>query len=174
VGFIRKLPHDIVAAFRATLEEVREADLLLHVIDVSNAAWREQAQAVKEVLAQLGVAGTPVISVYNKADLLSKEASEELPPIRPGDRSVIISARAGTGLDNLMRDISGALESFAAEIELKIPYAKAGVISRLHEQGRVIAEVYESDGVRVNVVMPRSAARQVRRYLLHEDDSEPE
>ncbi|NWG12994.1 MAG: GTPase HflX [Acidobacteria bacterium] len=98
VGFIRKLPHDIVAAFRATLEEVREADLLLHVIDRSNPHWRDQAAAVEEVLTELGAQNKPVIDVYNKADLLPEGSH----PMRPlGRDSVLISARTGFGLPDL-------------------------------------------------------------------------
>ena len=169
VGFVRKLPHDIVAAFRATLEEVREADLLLHIIDVSNPNWPEQARAVEEVLEQLDVTRTPTISVYNKIDLMAGPATG-LPPARAGGRSVLLSAKTGKGLDALLQEIVEELASFATEVELKFPYARAGLIARLHEQGRIVTEVYEDDGVRVTVVIPRSAARSLRRYLLHGKD----
>lgn len=165
VGFVRKLPHDIVAAFRATLEEVREANLLLHVIDAGNQNWREQAEAVDEVLIQLGVAGTPAIAVYNKIDLLPGGSHGRAPDL-PGCRSVLISAKTGTGLTELIREIMTELESFAMTVELKIPYANAGVLARLHEQGRVVEEVYEENGVRAKAIIPRSAARSLRRYLV--------
>ena len=166
VGFVRKLPHDIVAAFRATLEEVREADLLLHVIDISNPNWREQVQAVDDVLAQLDVNKTPTIAVYNKTDLLAAGTAACMPAL-PEHNSVPISAKTGEGLSALTKEIMEELESFATEVQLKIPYAKAGVLSRLHDQGRILAEVYESDGIRVDAVVPRSAARSLRRFLLH-------
>jgi GTP-binding protein HflX len=169
VGFVRKLPHDIVAAFRATLEEVREANLLLHIIDISNPNWREQAQAVEEVLAQLEVTRTPTIAVYNKADLISAGPAEYDPAL-PGHRPVLLSARTGAGLMTLVKEITQELESFAMEVELKIPYTNAGVLSRLHDQGRILAEAYESDGIRVSVVVPHSAARGLRKYLLHQED----
>jgi GTP-binding protein HflX len=165
VGFVRKLPHDIVAAFRATLEEVSEANLLLHVIDVSNANWREQALAVEEVLAQLDVTGTPTIAVYNKMDLMPALLREEARRLT-GHRSVLISARSGSGLPDLIREITEELESFAMAVELKIPYANAGVLSRLHDQGKILDVAYEDDGVKVNALIPRSAARSLRRYLL--------
>jgi GTP-binding protein HflX len=165
VGFVRKLPHDIVAAFRATLEEVQEADLLLHVIDINNPNWREQAQAVDDVLAQLDVNKTPTIAVYNKTDLLAAGTAACMPALA-GHRSVPISAKTGEGLSALTKEIMEELESFATEVQLKIPYAKAGVLSRLHDQGRILAEVYESDGIRVDAVVPRSAARSLRRFLL--------
>jgi GTP-binding protein HflX len=165
VGFVRKLPHDIVAAFRATLEEVREANLLLHIIDISNPNWREQAAAVEDVLAQLEVTKTPTIAVYNKIDLAPAVSAEHAQPL-PGHRRVRVSAKTGTGLPALIKEIMEELESFAMEVELKIPYANAGVLSRLHEQGRILEEVYENDGARVVVMIPRSAARSLRRFLV--------
>ncbi len=171
VGFVRKLPHDIVAAFRATLEEVREANLLLHVIDISNAHWREQAAAVEEVLAQLNVTKTPAIAVYNKSDLLPARLPEPATPL-PGHRSVLVSAKKETGIDVLIQEIMQELESYAMEVELLIPYDKAGVLSRLHDQGRILAEAHEGDGVHVKVMIPRSAARSIRRFLLHNDSVE--
>jgi len=171
VGFVRKLPHDIVAAFRATLEEVREANLILHVIDYSNLNWREQASAVEEVLAQLEVTRTPTIAVYNKADLLPTGSSER-PGSLPGHRPVLISAKTGAGLPALLKETMEELETFAMEAELRIPYSNAGLLSRLHDQGRIVSEVYESDGVRVHVVMPRSAARALRKFILHQGGEE--
>jgi GTPase len=165
VGFVRKLPHDIVAAFRATLEEVREANLLLHIIDSSNPNWREQAAAVEDVLEQLDVTKKPMIEVYNKIDLAPMAPAERMLPL-PGHRSVRISARTGAGLPGLIREIVEELESYSMEAELKIPYTNAGVLSRLHEVGRVLRESYENDGVRVVAVIPRSAARSLRRYLV--------
>jgi GTP-binding protein HflX len=164
VGFVRKLPHEIVAAFRATLEEVREADLLLHVVDLGNPHWREQAQAVEEVLAQLEVAGTSAITVYNKTDLLPAENASATHPL-PGHRCVLVSAKTRKGLPELIRAISAELESFAVEIEVTIPYRNAGVISQLHAQGKVLSEVYEADGVKIKAVVPRSATSSLRRYL---------
>jgi GTPase len=169
VGFVRKLPHEIVAAFRATLEEVREANLLLHVIDISNPNWRAQAAAVDEVLAQLEVTKTPTIAVYNKIDLAT-ESLMESGCVLPGHRSVRLSAKTGKGMPALIREVVGELEPFATEVELKIPYANAGVLSRLHEQGQIISEVFEEDGARVVVLLPRSAARSLRRFLVFDQD----
>jgi GTP-binding protein HflX len=169
VGFVRKLPHDIVAAFRATLEEVKQADLLVHIIDLSNENWREQAHAVEGVLAQLEVTKTPVIAAYNKIDLLPADAPGRMPPLA-GHRPVLISAKTGSGLPLLIREIAADLESFATEVELKVPYSNAGVLARLHARGRILYERYEHDGVTVKVVIPRSAARSLRPYLIPEKD----
>jgi GTP-binding protein HflX len=164
VGFVRKLPHDIVAAFRATLEEVREANLLMHVVDVSNRDWREQAVAVEDVLGQLDVSKTPTIVVYNKIDL-APVGPDDVLPRAAGHRFCNISARTGEGLASLLKEITAELEAFAMEVTLKIPYTNAAVLSRLHDQGRVLKETYESDGVHVIAIIPRSAARSLHRYL---------
>ncbi len=164
VGFVRKLPHDIVAAFRATLEEVREADLLLHVIDIGSEDWREQARAVGEVLLELGVQNTTTIEVYNKLDLLSAEMQTEAGKL-VGSHSVLVSAKEGLGLPALVERIMSALDSYSTRVELKIPYQCAALISRLHSEGRVNWESYESDGIRMDVFLPQSVARSLRRYL---------
>jgi GTP-binding protein HflX len=165
VGFVRKLPHEIVAAFRATLEEVREADLLLHVIDISSSHWRDQALAVGEVLLELGVQNTPTIEVYNKTDLLGGELRDEARKLA-GSRGVLVSAKVRSGLPDLISRVTSALESFAIQVELKIPYRRAALISRLHSEGRINSQSYEPDGIRVDVVLPQSTARSLRRYLV--------
>jgi GTPase len=108
VGFIRKLPHQLVAAFKATLEEVRAADLLLHIIDISHPDWQQQAQAVTEVLAELGVAAKPVIHVYNKVDKLPHPEAMAFLTRQPG--SVVISAKTGAGLPALRHVIAETLD----------------------------------------------------------------
>jgi len=109
VGFIKKLPHQLVAAFKATLEEVRSADLLLHVIDISHPQWQHQEQAVTALLEELGVAAKPLINLYNKMDKLPNP--EAVAFLTRGPRSVVISARTGTGLAELKKGIVEALES---------------------------------------------------------------
>ncbi len=175
VGFVRKLPHDLVAAFRATLEEVRAADLLLHVIDVSNAGWRDQAAAVDEVLAQLEVQGTPVIAVYNKMDLLTSGLpAEPEDGLRQGAaddpegmrRPVLVSARARSGIHKLLDQIMQALDAFTVRTALKIPYEKASLLARIRAEGRIVSETYEADGVRLEGEVPRSTARLLSDYLV--------
>ena len=168
VGFVRKLPHDIVAAFRATLEEVQEADLLAHVIDASSPHWREQAAAVEEVLVELGVQNTPTIVTYNKADLLSLEVQETTR--FPGKRPVLVSARTGSGMSALLGRIMEELDGFSVHVELKIPYHRAGLLSRLHEGARITSEVYESDGIRLEAEIPRSSARSLKDFLVRSEE----
>ncbi len=170
VGFIRKLPHDLIAAFRATLEEVRAADLLLHIVDISNPRWGEQVAAVEEVLLELGVQNTPAILVYNKIDLMgSSHTNENLPAADSGKhRPVMVSATAKSGIAVLMNRIAGELDSFTVQVRLKLPYAKAGLIARLRGEGHIIIESYEEDGIMLEVAMPRSAARSLREFLVSE------
>jgi GTPase len=174
VGFVRKLPHDLIAAFRATLEEVRSADLLLHVIDVSNAGWREQAEAVDEVLAELEVQNTPVIHVYNKTDLLGPalfaervpEPQAEAVPDQSGQhRPVLVSAKTRSGIPALLDRIVLALDSFSVQTAIKIPYERSSLIARLRGEGRIISEKYEEDGVFLEVEVPRSTAHSMHEFL---------
>jgi GTPase len=170
VGFVRKLPHDIVAAFRATLEEVREADLLLHVIDVSSANWKEQASAVEEVLRELTAQNKPTTDVYNKADLLPAGTN---PAGLPGTRGVLVSARTGFGLRELEDLIASQLESFTMRLELKVPYDRAALLSRLHDQGQIRAKSFEKDGILLEVEVPRSAVRSLREYVVSRRPAPP-
>ncbi len=167
VGFVRKLPHDLVAAFRATLEEVRAADLLLHVIDVSNPSWREQAEAVDDVLTQLEVSNTPVILVYNKTDLTSPGVSATSESDPTGTRRpVFVSARTQAGIPGLLARIMEALDRFTVKTELRIPYEEAGLIARIRAEGRIESEAYEEGGVHIRAEIPRSTARLLESYTL--------
>jgi len=167
VGFVRKLPHNIVAAFRATLEEVREADLLLHVVDFSSSAWREQMSAVEEVLKELGVQDKPRIDVYNKIDLLPENVRDGEPDFG-GKTGVALSAFQGKGIDKLRDRLGKELDSYSVRVELKIPYQNARLLSRLHGGARITSERYENDGIRVDAELPRSIAHSLRRYLVTE------
>ena len=164
VGFVRKLPHELVAAFRATLEEVREADLLLHVVDYASPNWRDQKRAVEEVLVELEAANKPTLVVYNKIDLLSGERSAD-PPADGSRGAVSLSAKEGRNLTALVVRIQESLDAFIIRLELMIPYAKSGVLAELHRQGRVASEAFEKNGVRVEVDLPRSAAASLREFL---------
>jgi GTP-binding protein HflX len=170
VGFVHKLPTEIVAAFRATLEEVQEADLLLHVIDISNSNWREQAAAVQDVLVQLEAQGTPAIAVYNKIDLLPQIPVLEHASLQQAP--VLISARLRQGLKALTERIMAKLEAFSTRVELKIPFENAALLARLHDRGHIISQVYESDGIRIEAELPCSAARSMHCYLVAPDERE--
>ena len=131
VGFISKLPHHLVEAFKATLEELSYADLLLHVIDASNPEWREQAAVVDQLIMDLGAQETPRIEVFNKCDLWTGE-------IRPhGEDIVSVSARTGEGLNDLLEAIGRRLDSGAKRVTIHLPYDKGGMLERLYKEAKV-------------------------------------
>ena len=131
VGFIRKLPHHLVEAFKATLEELEYADLLLHVIDASSPQWREQAAVVEQLIHELGADQTPRIEVFNKCDLWTGD-------IRPhGEDRVSISAKTGEGLDELKAAIGRALDNGARRVTIHLPYDKGGLLDRLYQEAKV-------------------------------------
>ena len=131
VGFIRKLPHHLVEAFKATLEELSFADLLLHVIDASNPEWREQAAVVDQLIHELGADQTPRLEVFNKCDLWTGE-------IRPhGENIVSISARTGEGVPALLEAIGQRLDSGVKRVTIHLPYDKGGLLDRLYQEAKV-------------------------------------
>ena len=131
VGFIRKLPHNLVEAFKATLEELSFADLLLHVIDASNPEWREQAAVVDQLIHELGADQTPRLEVFNKCDLWTGE-------IRPHGESIVsISARTGEGLTALLEAIGQRLDSGVKRVTIHLPYDKGGLLARLYQEAKV-------------------------------------
>ena len=131
VGFISKLPHHLVEAFKATLEELSFADLLLHVIDASNPEWREQAAVVEKLILELGAAQTPRIDVFNKSDLYVGDI------VPHGEDIVSISAKTGAGLDELLKKIGDRLDTGAHRVVLRIPYDQGGVLDMLHREAKV-------------------------------------
>lgn len=158
VGFINKLPHELVRAFHSTLEEVKNAALILHVIDATSAYADVQMRVVEDVLAQLGVADTPCINVYNKADALSAP-----PPMR-GD-AVCISARTGAGVETLLQRMEQALSSAQVRVELTVPYDRYEAIRLLHELGAVQSESHEADGTHVVAMLDESQLWRMQKAL---------
>lgn len=165
VGFIQKLPHHLVAAFRATLEEVVEADLILHMVDASHPRRDEQMAAVAEVLRELKAAEKPVLTVYNKADLLSPGEIEYL---RQQDRSVVFSAVTGEYTDRLLTAISRMLTSEREKLILFIPYRESGVISRLFQIGRVLNEEHQAHGTRLVVELTKRHSSAFKQWQTNE------
>lgn len=146
VGFIRKLPHDLVASFRATLEETRDADLLLHVIDASHVVWHEHREVVKGVLEELGVASKPVLHVFNKIDRLDQESlvalQERIAYLLPN--SVFVSAEAEDGLEPLRRSLLAAVRELRPVAELRLSISDGRMMAEIHRSGEVIEQ--RSDG----------------------------
>lgn len=163
VGFIRKLPHELVAAFRATLEESIAADLLLHVTDVSHPAFAEQKKAVEGVLAELGVAPERVLAVLNKADLIpSAYQKERLRAELPG--AVLISALTGEGLEGLYARLAERLAERWDRLKLHLPYAESSLLGELQAVGSILSTRYEAEEVVVEAVVSRAASGRWRRY----------
>ena len=158
VGFISKLPHHLVEAFKATLEELAFADLLLHVIDVSNPEWREQAAVVEALIQELGAAETPRIDVFNKCDLC---AGEILPH---GEDIAAISARTGEGLEELRSKMAARLDSGARKVTLCLPYDQGGLLDTLYREAKVEAVDY-GEAIQVTAVCPPKLLGQMQAYL---------
>ncbi|MFQ5666458.1 MAG: GTPase HflX [Candidatus Binatia bacterium] len=161
VGFIDRLPHGFIDAFKSTLEEVRTADLLLHVVDVSSLHAAEQRQVVEQVLRELGVGAAPRITVYNKIDRLPPG---HRPPVGEGLHCTI-SARTGEGVAALLEAIGRVLEAGRQHLHLRIPSSRGDLVARLHRAGTVLREEYSDGQVEVTALVPPKLAGQVRRAL---------
>lgn len=166
VGFIQKLPHTLVKAFRATLEEVQEADLLLHVVDCSNENLEAQIEAVVAVLKELEADGKPVLYVFNKADQLANPHIRE--QLLHGRDGVFISAITGENLDGLQRRIEGFFQESQVRMTLLIPYDEGAVVTRLHKLNAVVETAYEETGTKVEVRLPLSEKDNFSKYELKE------
>ncbi len=166
VGFIRKLPHELVAAFRATLEEVVQAHLLIHVIDVSSPAVDEQIEAVQQTIRDLGLSEKPLIHALNKIDLTeNKEATLHSFQHRLGDVTAI-SAESGEGIRQLMDLTALKLTAFWERVRLSIPMNQQSLISQLHDQGKIYKKVYVEGRIELDVEVPKKLAERVRQYSL--------
>ena len=159
VGFIRKLPHQLVEAFHSTLEEALYADLLVVVSDVSNPQYREQRETVFRVLNELGAGGKPVLEALNKADR-AKIGDE----VEPAD-AILISAKEGRGLDRLKEEISKRIAAMRHAVELVVPYDKGNVLSLIHAKGQVTAEEYLAEGTKVNCLLDSANYQRVLSML---------
>ena len=159
VGFISKLPHHLVEAFKATLEELSYADLLLHVIDASNPLWREQAAVVEQLIVELGAEQTPRIDVFNKCD---KFTGDILPH---GADIVSISAKTGQGLDELLKKIGGRLDTGACRVVLRLPYDQGGVVDMLHRQAKVERVDY-GEAIEVEAVCTPVQLGRLKDYIV--------
>lgn len=152
VGFIRKLPHHLIEAFRSTLEEAKYADLILHVVDVSNPQMDEQMYTVYETLGNLGVTDKAIITVFNKQDRLEEELI--LRDFK-AETTVKISAKTGQGLTELLEAIETLLRDQKMEIKKTYPYREAGKIQLIRKYGELLKEVYEEDGIYVHAYVPK-------------------
>ena len=158
VGFIRKLPTHLVEAFKATLEELRYADVLLHVIDLSNPEWEEQANVVDSLVRQLGAEQTPCLRVFNKCDLY-------VGILPHGEDVVCISAKTGEGADVLTERLSAMLRDGVRETELLLPYSDAGVLDVLRREAQLLSAEYEDLGIRIRAELTPELCGRYRQFI---------
>ena len=165
VGFIRKLPHDLVASFRATLQETRDADLLLHVIDASHPAWEEHRQVVNEVLAEIGVGERPVLHVFNKTDRLPHDEllalHERLERLVPN--SVFVSATEAGGLEPLRRSLLAEARRQRPVTELRIPVRDGKSLAQVHQMGEVLEQRADGDDMIVRARLDAASVGRLRQ-----------
>ena len=162
VGFVRKLPHQLVEAFRSTLEVVKEADLLVHVVDSTSSDPEGQIEAVRTVLAEIGAGDVPELLAFNKSDA-TREA-KRLADRHPG--SVVVSALTGEGLDDLLVAIGDRVRASAKVIDLVVPYERGDVLAAVHREGEVLVETHEEGGARLRVRVDDAGAARFSEFAV--------
>lgn len=162
VGFIHKLPHGLVKAFRSTLEEIKGADLLLQVVDVSDPGYQEQMETTKETLRELGAGDIPMLIVFNKADRLP----ENTYPGTAGTNKIYISARQPESIELLVKEIIRRVYADYEEVRLLIPYDKGSIVSYLQENAQILEQTYEPEGTWMRVSCHHADARKYEQYVV--------
>ncbi|CAB5061179.1 unannotated protein [freshwater metagenome] len=159
VGFVRHLPHQLVEAFKSTLEEVSEADLIVHVVDGAHPDPMEQLRAVREVIGEIGGGEILEIIAINKADVAAPEVLMEL--LRKESNAYAISARTGYGIETLVKAIESSLPKPKVEINAVIPFNRGDLVSAVHEQGEIISEEYLPEGTKLHAMVGGALARKI-------------
>ena len=162
VGFIHKLPHGLVKAFRSTLEEIKGADLLLQVVDVSDPGYQEQMETTKESLRELGAGDIPMVIAFNKADRLFENPY----PRTAGTNKIYISARQPESIELLVKEIIRMVYADYEEIQLLIPYEKGSIVSYLQENAQILEQTYEPEGTRMRVNCHHADAGKYEQYVV--------
>ena len=171
VGFIRKLPHGLIEAFKSTLEIAAEADLLVHLVDASSPDPEAQYVAVRSVLADIGASGVPEIVALNKIDALDLDARDQTIAAFSArhEGAVPLSARTGEGIDELIAAIADGVRQLTTEVELFVPYARADLLAAIHREGGVVSERADDDGVHVVARLEPGAVGRFEAALVHQD-----
>ena len=164
VGFVRKLPHQLVESFRSTLEEVVDADLLLHVVDASSPEAERQVEAVRTVLAEIEARDVPELLVANKTDVADPEAVAALADAG----AVPVSAVTGEGQDGLLEALTARLRGLQAVVELVVPFGRGDVLAAIHREGEVLVEVHHDGATRVQARLPRRAVSRFVEFVAEE------
>jgi len=160
VGFVRHLPHQLVEAFRSTLEEVRDADLIVHVVDGSDEAPREQIAAVREVLGEIEAGGVPEIIAINKADVAEPEVVADV--LRAEPHAVVVSAKSGLGVEELLAAIEADLPQSLTDIDVVVPYDRGDLLSRVYREGEVVSIDHDDAGSHLKARVPEVLAQELR------------
>jgi GTP-binding protein HflX len=168
VGFIRKLPHGLVEAFKATLEEVVQADLLLHVVDCSHSEAEQQVQAVDTVLKEIGADGKPTLMVFNKIDQLNGRHNALSRSLEHHPNGVAISATTGEGIPALLAELGSQLRPLREFMELSVPHEQSGVIARLHEVAQVVERDYNGKTARFKARIPPHLHEEFAPFVVRE------
>jgi GTPase len=163
VGFVRHLPHQLVEAFRSTLEEIGDADLVLHVVDGAHPDPAEQVRAVREVLAEVHADKVPELLVVNKTDAADEETLLRLK--RQWPDAVFVSARTGVGIEQLRAAVEGLLPRPAVEIQVRLPYDRGDLMARVHQRGEVLSTRHTEDGTELRVRVDEALAAELAPYL---------
>jgi GTPase len=164
VGFVRHLPHQLVEAFRSTLEEVAESDLVLHVVDGAHPDPEGQITAVREVFAEIGADHVPELIVINKADVADPLVLKRLQAREP--HSVVVSARTGAGVEDVLAAVEAELPRPAVEVDALVPYQRGDLVNRIHEYGEVLAMDHTGDGTRVRARVHEDLAGELAAYAV--------
>ncbi|MDK1476450.1 GTPase HflX [Streptomyces sp. 549] len=163
VGFVRHLPHHLVEAFRSTMEEVGESDLILHVVDGSHPVPEEQLAAVREVIREVGATDVPEIVVINKADVADPLVLQRL--LRNEKHALVVSTHTGQGMDELLALIDNELPRPEVELEVLVPYTEGGLVSRVHAEGELLSEEHTGEGTLLKARVHEELAAELRQYL---------
>jgi GTP-binding protein HflX len=164
VGFVRNLPHQLVEAFRSTLEEVGEADVIVHVVDASHPDPASQLATVRDVIGEVGARDIPEIVAFNKSDLADDDQRLLLRGLEPN--AVFVSARSGEGIDELLARIAEAIPSPTIELTLLVPYERGDVVSSMHDRAVVLSTDYEESGTRVRVLVHEADAPALQEFAV--------
>jgi GTP-binding protein HflX len=164
VGFVRRLPHQLVEAFRSTLEEVGDADMLVHVVDGSAYDAEDQIEAVHTVLRDIGADGVPELLVINKTDVADPQQVADLVRVHHG--AVTVSAATGDGVEPLLDTIAARLRSMKPIVELEVPYERGDVVAALHRDGEVLVEVHGEGGTRVRARLPQLDVARFQEFVV--------
>lgn len=163
VGFIQKLPHQLIKAFRATLEELKYADILIHVVDSANTNMDMQMDVVYKTLSGLGLSQKPVITVFNKTDL---EAAKTFPNDKSAVATVKLSALTGDGKDDLLKAIESEIQKLKIEVAALIPFSEGGLLNLIHKNCEILLEEYEAGGTKIVAYVPPDIEKRLEKYRV--------